>query len=159
MTYSEDKMNLFDVGCEYALAHCISADLKMGAGIAAEFNRRFDLKNKMIETYGDNILQWYRESSSSDEPVYGSCVSKGLDGSCTLVYNLITKERYWHKPTYRSLRDALLGLRGHVLMNNIKKLAMPRIGCGLDRLEWYKVRDIIHEVFNDIDIEIKICYL
>lgn len=31
---------------------------------------------------------------------------------------------------------------------------MPKIGCGLDRLEWNKVKDIIGEVFKDIDVGI-----
>ena len=31
---------------------------------------------------------------------------------------------------------------------------MPRIGCGLDGLQWNKVRDILLEVFADVPIEI-----
>ena len=42
---------------------------------------------------------------------------------------------------------------------NIKKLAMPKIGCGLDRLQWSKVRENIKEAFKDIDIEIVVKYL
>ena len=41
----------------------------------------------------------------------------------------------------------------------ITKLAMPCIGCGLDKLKWEKVREIIKEIFEDMDIEILICYL
>lgn len=37
------------------------------------------------------------------------------------------------------------------------KLAMPRIGCGLDKLEWSKVKAIIEEVFADTDVEILVC--
>lgn len=35
MKYSEVKGDLFSVSNEYMLAHCISADCRMGAGIAA----------------------------------------------------------------------------------------------------------------------------
>ena len=38
-----------------------------------------------------------------------------------------------------------------------KKIAMPVIGCGLDRLDWSKVSDIIKDVFSDTDIEILVC--
>lgn len=38
-------------------------------------------------------------------------------------------------------------------------IAMPKIGCGLDKLEWSKVKAIIEEVFAGTDIEILICYL
>lgn len=36
---------------------------------------------------------------------------------------------------------------------------MPKIGCGLDRLQWGKVREIIKEIFGDLDIEVRVCYL
>ena len=41
--------------------------------------------------------------------------------------------------------------------NNIKKVAMPVIGCGLDKLKWDKVSKIIKNIFKDIDIEILVC--
>ena len=41
--------------------------------------------------------------------------------------------------------------------HNIKKIAMPLIGCGLDRLEWYKVSEIIKRLFSNTDIEILVC--
>lgn len=33
-------------------------------------------------------------------------------------------------------------------------MALPRIGCGLDGLEWDKVKDMLHEVFGDESVEI-----
>ena len=37
------------------------------------------------------------------------------------------------------------------LKHNVTKLAMPKIGCGLDGLAWPKVKDIIKEIFyNDV---------
>lgn len=39
----------------------------------------------------------------------------------------------------------------------VTKLAMPKIGCGLDILEWNKVSEIIKDVFKDTDIEILVC--
>ena len=41
--------------------------------------------------------------------------------------------------------------------SDCKKIAMPVIGCGLDRLEWSKVSEIIKEVFECTDIEILVC--
>ena len=40
-----------------------------------------------------------------------------------------------------------------------KKLAMPKIGCGLDGLEWETVRGIIHSVFEWSNVEIMVCSL
>ena len=41
----------------------------------------------------------------------------------------------------------------------ISKLALPLIGCGIDGLEWSKVRDIVINIFTGMDIEIVVCYL
>lgn len=92
------------------------------------------------------------------------------------VFNLITKDKYWEKPTYDSLREALLEMKetieGKLYCNeyykviddrlvdkNINKLVMPKIGCGLDKLSWDKVESMIKEIFEDLNIEIIICYL
>lgn len=41
--------------------------------------------------------------------------------------------------------------------NGIKKVAMPTIGAGLDRLPWDKVSELIQSVFKDTDLEILVC--
>jgi len=43
MEITEIKKDLFTMPQEYYLAHCISADAKMGAGIAVQFRKRFKL--------------------------------------------------------------------------------------------------------------------
>jgi hypothetical protein len=42
---------------------------------------------------------------------------------------------------------------------DITKLAMPLIGCGLDRLSWDNVSEIIEDVFEETNIDILICTL
>ena len=41
MTYSEIKGDLFGCPKEFSLAHCVSADLAMGKGIATLFKEKF----------------------------------------------------------------------------------------------------------------------
>lgn len=145
MVYKEEIRDLFSVPEDYYLAHCISADFGMGKGIVVEFNKRFDLKRKLQRKYPDYINQWHHEN---------------YEGDCILedrVLNLITKERYFNKPTYDSLTTALVVCGVACLNNNIKRIAMPMIGCGLDRLQWNKVSEIIKEVFKNTDIEILVC--
>lgn len=141
MIYEERKQDLFLVDDSYYLAHCISADFGMGRGIVVEFNRRFDMKNKLQAKYG-NYLQRYTN---------GDCILEGK------VFNLITKPQYWSKPTYQSMRNALINMRDKCKGHKITKVAMPLIGCGLDKLEWDKVSVIIQEIFSDTDIEILVC--
>lgn len=72
------------------------------------------------------------------------------------IYNLITKEKYFNKPTYQTMQSSLEAMKAHVENNCVQKLAIPRIGCGLDGLVWNKMRDQLGEVFNDVDIEITV---
>ena len=50
-------------------------------------------------------------------------------------------------------------MKKHCEMLDIHKVAMPRIGCGLDRQDWTEVKKLIEEVFDDADIEILVCSL
>ena len=146
MQYREEVRDLFSVPDDYYLAHCISADFGMGKGIAVEFNKKFDMKRKLQSKYPDYINSWQLY-------LVGDCLLEGK------VLNLVTKERYFHKPTYFSLKIALeicVLVCGEF---NIKKIAMPLIGSGLDKLQWSKVTKIIQEVFEDTDIEILVCKL
>lgn len=65
------------------------------------------------------------------------------------IYYLITKERFSHKPTYNTLRSSLEAMKAHCQENKVMRLSMPRIGCGLDKLDWLKVSDLITQVFSD----------
>lgn len=134
MEYKEIKGNLFDAPQGFCLAHCIAGDFGMSAGIATQFNDKFDMKNRLQEIYGS---------------VKSPSVIK-IDN----VFNLITKDKTWNKPTYDSLRFTLISLRDKMIDEGIKKLAIPQIGCGLDRLNWNVVREIIKEVFENTDIQI-----
>ena len=149
MTYKEEARDLFSVPDDYYLAHCISADFGMGKGIVVEFNKRFDMKRKLQRKYTDWIRYW---DDDSDE-CKGDCILEGR------VFNLITKRNYWLKPTYQTLTQSLEHMKTLVINNNVKKIAMPTIGAGLDRLEWSKVSEIIKEVFKHTDVEILVCKL
>lgn len=148
MIYREEHMDLFSISEDYYLAHCISADFAMGKGIAVEFNKRFNMRKKLKDEFPDFIndyMHYYK--------IKGECIL--IDN----VLNLITKERYYQKPTYESLTQSLEMMKRVCKGNNIKKIAMPKIGCGLDRLKWDKVKEILFNIFKDTDIEILVCYL
>jgi len=137
MIFKEERCNLFEVDEKYYLAHCISSDCAMGAGIAVDFQNKFKLRNKLLQHYIEHPM----------------CIQIGR------VFNLITKAKYWHKPTYNSLEDAVLMMKELALNEEVKFIAMPKIGCGLDRLQWGKTKEIIKNVFEDTNIEILVCHL
>lgn len=127
-------------------AHCISEDFVMGKGIAKTFKQLFpELKAK------DRLIANYKREK----------YKRLLTVPCqkALVGNLITKRYYYNKPTYETLKESLTELKEYVGNNGIKRILMPRIGCGLDGLKWEKVKLIIEEIFADADIEILVFYL
>lgn len=145
MKFLVGQRDLFTVPEDYYLVQCVSADFKLGKGIAVQFNERFNIKNKLKELYPHGFL----------DP--DGCYEKV---GCILVdrvFNLVTKDNYFNKPTYYTMEGALYFLREMCEENKVKKLAMPLIGCGLDKLEWEKVREIIQKTFKDDDIEILVC--
>ena len=132
MIFNEEPGNLFDVDKKYYLVHCVSTDCALGTGIAIEFQKRFHL----------------RDTLKHMNPVIGNALLVGR------TFNLFTKKMCYNKPTYNSLKETLVGLKFSCEKHGIKYLAMPCIGCGLDKLNWEKVSEMIQEVFNDTDIEI-----
>ena len=121
------------------------------------FQKHFDTKSKLIEKYYNDLAE-----NTYLEYNWESLNIGGIKGDCILadrVFNLITKKYCYEKPTYRSLFDALITLRALCYQNNVKKLAMPRIGCGLDKLDWPTVKQTIEKIFDKMDIEITVCYL
>ncbi len=141
MIYNEEQRDLFTVGDEYYFAHCISADFALGAGIAVEFDRRFKCRDQLMNFYNSSVY---------DEPGYVLPTGR--------VFNLVTKQKYWQKPTYKTMRLALEDLKEALRIRKITKIAMPKIGCGLDRLEWETVKRMIQYIFADTDVEIFVCW-
>ena len=126
---TEIKGDLFSAPPTSSLAHCISQDCKLGAGIAKLFRQRFgrvdDLQRMGTAVGGVSLLQ------VNDR----------------FIYNLVTKKNFWEKPTYESLQESLRAMQNHAFQHNVKEICMPKIGCGLDKLEWNKVKILLKEVF------------
>ena len=138
-SFTTVKGNLFESPKDHCLCHCVSRDLAMGAGIAKNFKKRYggvqELKNQKVKVGGCGKLY--------------SCER--------VIYYLVTKEHYWDKPSYKTLTSSLNSMKIDMLVENKHTLlAMPLIGCGLDKLEWSKVEEIIRNVFFDTDIQIKV---
>jgi len=50
-------------------------------------------------------------------------------------------------------------MREICLQESMLNLAMPEIGCGLDKLQWESVSEIIKDEFMETEINIVICRL
>ena len=63
------------------------------------------------------------------------------------LYNMITKDKYYNKPTLGTLGECLNQVKIHMLAKGVERVSMPRIACGLDRLCWEDVEKLIGEIF------------
>lgn len=108
----------------------------MGKGIASEFRARFGRVSELRE----------QKLGVGDVGV--------LEAKDRYIYYLVTKDRCWEKPSYKTLKSALVSMKRHCVSRGVTSLAMPRIGCGLDKLEWRKVSKLIQCVFECMDIKI-----
>ncbi|KAH8295779.1 hypothetical protein KR018_008762 [Drosophila ironensis] len=136
--YKEFNGDLFSAPADYSLCHCVAADMRMGKGIALRFRNKFGqlltLQRQNVQPGGVAILQ----------------------DNQRFVYYLVTKQQSWGKPTYQQLHSSLLAMRQHMITHNVPKLAMPRIGCGLDGLNWSKVKEMICEIFRSDALELAV---
>ena len=124
--------NLFE--SKDSLAHCISSDFKMSAGIARSFKRKFP----------------YNFPESTNSPLFVQQVDDRF------IYHLVTKKRFVQKPTYDSLRQSLEAMTKHANKNKVTQISMSKAGCGLDRLEWHKVERLIREICEQSNLTITV---
>ena len=143
MELKEEKRDLFSVPQGYYLAHCISGDYALGAGIARYFVDIYNMRNKL---HHQHPIENGRRYDHVGEALL-------VDN----VFNLVTKPRCFQKPTYGTLGDAMADMAKQMEEKEIDKLAIPMLGCGLDRLDWDEVLDIISDIFENKDVEILVC--
>lgn len=158
MIFKEIDGNLFDYEDKGALMQCISADLKMGQGIALQFVRRFpQLRDEIIKIINDTgkDIVYNTEYSVKITPKSVTCsnIKDDITGKmCPAIINLITKKYYYNKPTQLSLEKSLLMAKNQCIDKGINDVYMPRIACGLDRMSWVYISKLIQQVFYDTEI-------
>merc|ERR1719242_686713 len=94
-SYELIKGDLFTSSESSSLCHCVSRDLGMGKGIAVLFKKKFGGVDA-LRKQGAKI---------------GECAI--LMRQSRFVYYLITKERYFHKPTYETITASIRYMRNH----------------------------------------------
>ena len=115
-----------------SLVHCVSADMRMSKGIALQFKQRFQELSSITTYIGVGEVLPVKTSDNR------------------YIFNLITKERFYHKPNYSDVERCLKNLGLLTKLLGVNSLSMPRIASGLDRLDWDKVFNILHQSMQDI---------
>ena len=124
-----------------SFGHCASADFKMSAGIARKIRRNYPFTYPAGWNHSTNPLwpQWLPESKR-------------------YIYHLVTKQKFYQKPTYGTLRASLESMRSHAEHHRVRKISLPCTGSGLDKLEREQVRQLIQEVFRTSPVQITVFF-
>ena len=116
-----------------SLVLCVSADMRVATTPMKSFVKTYSYLPPLAESVnrvGGFLV--YRD------------VTKGR-----YVYILITKHCKGEVAKYDVLKESLLRVKEHASSHGIFKLAMPRIGCVDDELEWVNVAICLEVVFQD----------
>ena len=131
--FEEKFGDVFNCHPYWSMCHCVSRDLAMGAGVAVEFRKHFG-----------QLPELRRQNAQ----VGDIAVIRATVKPYGWVYYLVTKDAYFDKPTLLTLRRSLEKMRDRLVEHGVSGLAMPRIGCGLDKLKWDAVKQILTDVFQ-----------
>lgn len=140
--YQEVRGDLFAAKTGWAFAHCISQDAAMGAGIAAQFRLCYP-----------KMPPYVRKSMTN----YPSVVRYVENGR--VIYNLVTKARYYNKPSRHDFSKAVELLFAELAKHGETKIVMPLIGAGLDQLPWAITRRQLQKLSEQYHVNVVVCYL
>ena len=109
------------------IIHCVSADLAMGAGFAAQVPDEHKRLARMWNP--DKHVNWL--------PPGLLIRTETKTGS--VIFHAVTKEKCWHKPTFDDFKTAISEIEEHEL----SEVFCPKIGSGLDMLPWDRVESFL----------------
>ncbi|KAJ8974844.1 hypothetical protein NQ317_016636 [Molorchus minor] len=99
-------------------------------------------------------LQMSRGIAAAFKEKFGNL---GGDETSRRVFYLVTKHLSRDKPTYENVWESLISLRGALLSQEVTHLAIPKLSCGLDGLNWRVVRNMLEVLFQFTGIEVLVC--
>ncbi len=145
MSCTEITGDLFSAGTQ-AIAHGVNCKGLMGAGIAAEFARRYP---RMKQAYIKRCELGLMKPSSfffwaGDQP---------------LIYNLATQMMPGRDARLTWIERSVDNMLTHAVSCGIQSIAMPRIGCGIGGLNWEDVQPQLKELGDMHPVDLIVCSL
>lgn len=140
------KTDMFESQAE-AYVNTVNTFGKMGKGLAAEFKKRFPENFEQYEnacTNGVCIVgkMFVTERMNFFGPKY--------------IINFPTKRFWKHKTDINYIRWGLIDLVKVIPRYCIRSIAIPALGCGEGGLKWDKVKPLIVESLENLNIDIEI---
>lgn len=138
--------SIFDSGCE-ALVNPVNLIGVAGAGLAAEFRRRFP--NEHWAYAGACQASDFGTAPEKAMMAIGvglpQMIFRGPMADPKWIVNFPTKRHYRDKSQEIDIWRGLKILADRVNTYEIRSIAVPALGCGLGGLQWERVRRMIAE--------------
>ncbi|PPK88490.1 O-acetyl-ADP-ribose deacetylase (regulator of RNase III) [Neolewinella xylanilytica] len=139
--------NIFDSNAD-ALVNTVNTVGVMGKGIALQFKRAFP-----------NNFKAYKDQCDNGEMKVGQVFvfkETNIDIGEKIIINFPTKQ-HWRKPSeYVYIEKGLDDLVKVIKDHDIKSIAIPPLGAGNGGLVWERVKRILHNKLQELDIDITI---
>lgn len=123
----------------YSTAHCVGKDMIMGAGIAKKIKEKLNLNTTEL-----------RQNCQVTSIV-------PLKVNEDFLLNMVTKNKSNELPNWHDFKQTIKKLQEVCKKLKIQKLAIPKIGCGLDMFKWPNVMKLLKSVFYHSDTEVYVC--
>ena len=122
-----------------SIGHCISADAQMSKSFAQFLSERVP-----------RLWRTCRRANLLKDQAFTFWDSS----SGRYIYNLVTKEKCSDKLDLQTLATTLQNMQAHATVREISSIVTPKIGCGLDQMNWQDVVKLLRKMFAYSDIQI-----
>lgn len=120
----------------------------MGAGVAAEFKKRYP------EMYKDYVNRCRRKELKPGCPYLWQNPSIFGDGKDELIINFPTKDNWRDPSKYEYVEDGLVRMRDLLSHADGRTVVMPAVGCGHGGLNWERIKAMIMHYLTGINAKI-----
>lgn len=134
IAYTKGNMFTSDADC---LINTVNCEGYMGKGIAYQFKMRFPENNKE-----------YIKACRNGSLTIGKVCSYVEDG--ITIINFPTKDKWRESSKVEYIINGMDALIDEIPKLNVKKIAIPPLGCGNGGLRWYEVKKIIEDKIVDL---------
>ena len=122
-----------------SIGHCIFADARMSKGFADFLIHR---------------LPCLRSTCRKAKLFMGQVFPFWDSTGKRYIYNQVTKERFCDKPNLSTLSKTLEAMKTHAKTNAVSTVAIPKLGCGLDQMNWQEVVKLLRDIIAYADLEV-----
>ena len=121
-----------------SIGHCISADARMSKSFADFLSHSFP-----------GLRTTCRKAKLFMGQVCPFWDSTGK----RFIYNLVTEKRFCDKPSLSALSKTLEAMKIHASTNGVSTIAIPKLGCRLDQMNWQEIVKLLRDVFAYADVQ------